>query len=623
MLAVFLAVVYFWSAISLSNRDFTPTFSRNPKPLLWTKSFLGILFLTWTVLWVQKRSQANFHPIDLLIMAAGAEHEEYVKSASSSKTLDAAASLYLQKYGRNPPPNFDKWYSYAESSSAVVVDDFDNIYYDLLPFWSLSPAEIRARTWEMIANPKNNIGGIQIRNGSCHIVDNVPGTHRWMLEGVIRMIDKFGEYIPDMDLAFNLNDEARIAVPYDKLKPMRKIAMGSERPLGSDAQPNFSKGRLNDWQEIPEDPIKKVRFQDESFLPSFYTYGSIACPASSASRKQLWWDKSKLCTRCAEPHSIGQFLSNWTLSASPCHQPDIANLHGFYISPGTFRNSHELLPVFSQSKPFGFNDIVYPSAWNYVDKVKYEPTDKFPDKPFFQKQNTLYWRGASSEGVTTGTGAWKGMGRQRFIHVLNNLTEPQPLLLPYPVARTNGKLAYAYASPTELKSVLNTDVGFVGEMVRCVTRDCKDQAQEFAFAPREDFQKHWSYAYLYDGDGAGFSGRFLPFLLSHSLPFKTALFREWYEGRLTPWLHFVPLDLRLQGLWGTFAYFAGFEGKLAGKWVKWERRNKEAEMIAERGRDWAEKVLRKEDMELYFFRLLLEWGRLTDDRRDVLGFATS
>jgi hypothetical protein len=33
-------------------------------------------------------------------------------------------------------------------------------------------------------------------------------------------------------------------------------------------------------------------------------------------------------------------------------------------------------------------------------------------------------------------------------------------------------------------------------------------------------------------------------------------------------------------------------------------------------------VLRKEDMEIYFFRLLLEWGRLTDDRRDMIGFGS-
>ena len=44
------------------------------------------------------------------------------------------------------------------------------------------------------------------------------------------------------------------------------------------------------------------------------------------------------------------------------------------------------------------------------------------------------------------------------------------------------------------------------------------------------------------------------------------------------------------------------------------------EEIAEVGRVWAEKVLRKEDMEIYMFRLLLEWGRLTDDRRDEIGY---
>jgi hypothetical protein len=51
-----------------------------------------------------------------------------------------------------------------------------------------------------------------------------------------------------------------------------------------------------------------------------------------------------------------------------------------------------------------------------------------------------------------------------------------------------------------------------------------------------------------------------------------------------------------------------------------EPREKEAEAIAREGRVWTEKVLRKEDMEIYMFRLLLEWGRLTDERRKDVGF---
>ncbi|EDN08295.1 predicted protein [Histoplasma mississippiense (nom. inval.)] len=192
-----------------------------------------------------------------------------------------------------------------------------------------------------------------------------------------------------------------------------------------------------------------------------------------------------------------------------------------------------------------------------------------------------------------------------------------------------------------------------------------------------------------DADGAGFSGRFLPFLQSRALPFRTGLFRQWLDSRLTVWYHFVPIDIRLHGLWSTLAYFSGARqvGDSATPWPspntnkdsrkngdgqakkhgdakqkppsrmmmmmmmmmgKKKRNNKneipnssdtiadsnsntnqkilmephtrEGEFIAEEGRKWAEKALRKEDMEIYMFRLLLEWARLTDDKRDRLGF---
>ncbi len=74
----------------------------------------------------------------------------------------------------------------------------------------------------------------------------------------------------------------------------------------------------------------------------------------------------------------------------------------------------------------------------------------------------------------------------------------------------------------------------------------------------------------------------------------------------------MPVDVRLHGLVATVAYFQGDGGK--------EGNVGAAERIAGAGREWAGRVLRKEDMEIYMFRLLLEWGRLTDDRREEIGF---
>ena len=93
----------------------------------------------------------------------------------------------------------------------------------------------------------------------------------------------------------------------------------------------------------------------------------------------------------------------------------------------------------------------------------------------------------------------------------------------------------------------------------------------------------------------------------------------------------MPVDVRLHGLLATLAYFSGADHPMVdgatkkdddgkGSALATKGNVKAAEMIAEAGREWAGRVLRKEDMEIYMFRLLLEWGRLTDDRRDEIGF---
>lgn len=92
----------------------------------------------------------------------------------------------------------------------------------------------------------------------------------------------------------------------------------------------------------------------------------------------------------------------------------------------------------------------------------------------------------------------------------------------------------------------------------------------------------------------------------------------------------MPLDVRLHGFWSTVAFFSGVEGvegaveggvKGKGAVGGMSGRGVEGERIASEGREWVGRVMRKEDMEVYFYRLLLEWGRLTDDRREELGFS--
>ena len=587
-----------------------------------------LLFPAW-----RKKDYTHFHPIDMLMYDANLHHEEYLRGNGHFNSLEEAVSQYQLRYNRNPPPGFDVWFEYAKNRSATIIEEFDQIYEDLLPFRIYLPSDLRWRTWEMVSNPWNEISGIIIRDGEAKVQENTKPDHRWMLEGVAVLISSFSRYLPDMDLAFNLNDESRVAVPWDHIRWLREKAKSNDQTGNG----GWSSNRASGWLPITDEEHTTTIFRESSWRNNFRAWSSVGCPPNSFARTSphIATSHSHICGACIAPHSLGQFVSNWTDAADICHQPDMAHLHGFFLSPAAFKASDQLMPVFSQSKPHGYNDILYPSAWNYMDKAAYRPSEPsgtpgeegynpgHPDPPFTEKLNTLFWRGATSEGVSSENNAWRGMTRQRLVHMANNLTnsphDDVTILLPNPSDHT--KFKYQVLPGPAVKQLgLNTDIAIVDTIVRCGARDCDDQFAEFGLVPPTDFQNHWRYKYLFDLDGAGFSGRFLPFLQSHSLPFKTALFREWYDSRLTAWLHFVPQDIRLHGVWSTLAYFAGVKGTMWGREIWWQGHEKEAEFIAEQGREWAGKVLRREDMEVYFFRLLLEWGRLTDDGRDELGF---
>jgi hypothetical protein len=556
------------------------------------------------------------HPIATLIELATVQHDTWESQAYRSQSLPEAVVHYQQRYNRDPPPNFDKWYHFAVTRNSVVIDDFDNIEEDLAPFSSFNPDDLRLRTVTVLAT-NTDVSGIRIREGKAEVIAEVPEEHQWVMEGALIMIQQFAEFLPDMDLAMNLHDECRVAVPYDHLQNALDNPQPYPAPNPSRLTKEFSNDRARKWPSI-EDVRTDPHFFEDARPPTFQTYGSIACPAESRARKERHWYTKTFCPKCIEPHSMGAFVSNWTLSADPCHQPDIANLHGMHLSPSTMMGTHDVVPIFSQSRAPGYIDIRYPSPWNYMEKIKYEFDEKFPDPHFHDKEDVLFWRGTTSEGVTT-AGTWKGMLRQRFVHLLNNQTSRHPIMLPKGDHTDN--LEYALKRTSDIKKYLatKTDARFVDKIVSCAGQDCTDQKKEFWFGDNVDLRQHWRYRYLFDADGPGFSTRFIPFLRSNSVVFKAALFREWYEGRLTAWKHFVPVDLRLHDLFSSLAYFGGYGVEARNKRMM-VGKLKEAEKIARDGKVWTEKVLRKEDMEIYMFRLLLEWGRLTDDKRTEIGF---
>ncbi|KAI1134052.1 glycosyltransferase family 90 protein [Hypoxylon sp. FL0543] len=574
-------------------------------------------------------SPGGFRPTPGPIVAnARVESDAWIVRAKKSASLEEAVSEYKKRYRIPPPPNFDKWYDFATSVNSPIIDTFDQIHSDLLPYWGTLPSILRQRTTHLLEHPSLSMGGIIIDGGKIDISPHIHGTHRWMMDVTKDMIEPFAQWLPDMQLAFNLDDECRISVPLDRMNAYREEGLRARARLSvkqdlltfsGTQEPTWAKDYISADESIWNK--RSPWFVERSKRQIFYEWISPTCPVESPVNKYRWWNRKAECLTCSAPHMMNGFVSNWTLSGDLCHQPDLAYLHGVLLSPSAMAPSHTLFPVFSQSRLYNFADILYPSPWNFGEKVEIENNKSIP---WDQKLNSVYWRGASSDGFAV-HGSWQTFLRARFVHMATQakmavrgkslfsfVNSGNDILSSW--RSTISKPSSSLGPDPPIENHLAVNVSFVGNFNRCDDRDCTAEHITFYGSPTAepppslDFQEHWRHRHLIDLDGAAFSGRFLPFLKSASLPYRAALFRTWWEERVHAWRHFVPLDVRLGDLWGAVNYLGG-------------PGTAEADEMAQAGREWALKSLRKEDMQVYMFRLLLEWGRLVDDRREDLGFA--
>jgi hypothetical protein len=542
----------------------------------------------------------RIHPIKNLVVSA---HESWDhKLQTQSQTLEAAVDEYKRRYKMAPPPHFDKWYYMAKDKGVQLIDEYDTIYQSLLPFWGISPATIRARAREALGFGDNNLMGLLIRDGKAV---HVEGGQEWLQQAAVGMMEQFIEYLPDMDLAFNVHDEPRVVVPHDELSRLVHIALTKNIPAArANHMPRNSFSTrpkdMNNGKRIAE--VKTTRFNVFAHQPTWLP-SRLSCSPDSAARTLE--ESSAFDNMTA--YALGElgFVYNQTAFSDICNSPSFGKSHGFFDRPNAFNVVHELFPVFSQSKMSSFQDITYPSPWYWYGKVSYNGAK---DTDWEKKENKLWWRGSTTGGFSR-AGGWRRQHRQHFVAKVNALDTAQVLSNSNTGAtdeRPESKWMMKSVPRQDFKSIMDVHFSHVGQ---CDPGDCDAQREFFTVVDPADQQDAWKYKYLLDMDGNAFSGRFYAFLTSHSLPFKMAVFREWHEEWIKPWVHYVPLSLKGDEALEAIRYIdAEEEGRLLGVGM------------AEAGREWALKALRNEDFEVWLFRLLLEYGRVVDDNRTQLGY---
>jgi hypothetical protein len=299
----------------------------------------------------------------------------------------------------------------------------------------------------------------------------------------------------------------------------------------------------------------------------------------------------------------------------------------------------------------------------------------------------LYWRGSASGGKNTANNSHR-FHRHRFVAMLNaTLVEIAEGLLHAGNESTVG-LGYernfrlvpgnAYHLATQsggsMAEWVNSwaDVAFTD--LQCselaANGTCEYTDEYFSISTvSKSLAKRQKYTVVLDGNGGDDAGSFLSALGSGMVALKSSVYRQWYDSRVVPRLHYVPLDPTFVDLYAVMEYFLGtaieegatefphahvevekhehhfsaphwdedneeeeapsklndgYRHKLTAGTKRSENEgsghDEQAQKIAEAGQEWAAKVLRKEDMQVYLYRVLLEYARVMDNLREKLGW---
>ncbi|RYC59206.1 hypothetical protein CHU98_g6999 [Xylaria longipes] len=559
------------------------------------------------------------HPVDDLVYKSRVEADRWLRHATVSTTLNLAVKEYGERHhGRKPPRNFDKWFEFSRQRKSVVVDKFDQMEKDILPFWGLRPRDIRDGLEFLKSQP--NIGIISIADGKASQKGAADPSQQEILDEIVTLISAFVEHLPTMELAINLQERPRVLVPWNEIHKLRNVAI---RPGFQLISGRLGKRGGSDTSTQKDTGIHKRTLPEAGlgnsgppYIPArqFRQLEALTCPPGSPSRSGVDWDVRDFCASCTLPHSKEQFLEHWQMALDPCHQPDIFNLHDFHTIPHRFELYQNLLPLFSGSKTASFNDVLIPFSRGGLKQ-------DYDGKTFNQKQDRVLWQGNVEDIPTATHESLHGSHRLRLVHLIHNATARDniPMLLGIGAGK-NSRFRYEDVPTIEGNSILPLQFSLTGPPEGCEDAHCELIRDEFGLEPAVT-EVDSRYVMLLDtSDGP--PPELLHILRSNSAPVLSSIFQQWFTERLMPWVHFIPIDARYHALHSTMSYFIGLDGRgtLNGRKQITPPRTEDAKWIAQEGRKWAEKSMRKEDMEVYLFRLLLEWGRVIDDDRDDMGF---
>ncbi|KAF2027837.1 hypothetical protein EK21DRAFT_102284 [Setomelanomma holmii] len=544
----------------------------------------------------------GLHPITHLMDLATSSFDKMMKNKIN--TLDQAAAMYRKKRGRHPPPGFDAWYAYAMSHNALVVEDFwDQIYEDLGPFWSLDPVVLRKQTHVLRPVVEVRSGQVDLKS---HSHSSKDGT---LVDMIGEMVQDPNVTVPDMDIPIRTVSSPAMLVPWETIDTAfsmsRKIMLEPKDIINRYSGLDDIESLTADYDWKPTWLGPRLTHPDSWLGPRpLWSVLRPACHPGSPTRRgkvynDIWSTKGE--------GTLQGYVKNWTSTVDACQHPNLQGLHAQLLSPTDMAISTALFPLFAESKMIVGNEILIPSSadWNI----------SAPSIPlgWESRSDTLQFR-AGSTSAHDSAHYWRRFQRERLVSMLNATRVETAEASIHSGNESTLRVGYADnfrllpANDYRIKAQTGgqlaewvnewADTAFTHLACREQEGGCGDMEDYFSVTAAVSSEEADRSKYAISVDDESLLHNFQ----SNKVTLRSSIHRQWYDSRLVPWLHFIPLDHTFIDLYGIMEYFLG------------------TRRIAEASKVWADTVLRKEDMLIYTYRLLLEYARVLDDKRERMGW---
>ncbi|WWD04614.1 hypothetical protein V865_002685 [Kwoniella europaea PYCC6329] len=537
----------------------------------------------------KKRIQSliKVHPI-VEMMQKGEERWANLLERQS-KTLPQAVTEYRRRYGRAPPKGFDQWWQFCKRNQVKIVDDYDQIFRDIEPFFALSPEMFNKRVNDLTET--QHVAHITLSpDGPSSLFGERKISARPRL--LFQLLEPIAQYLPK-EVTFTLSDHD----------------LGSWI-LGDD-QKQAALQAISEGKYLTEAELKQLE-KREGRQP---VKGLVsACPQGSPGWERGLAIKEGRSTEEWDPKDDGEmsFIYDPLPTYDFCSNPSLLKLHGSLSFD--FCRETVLRPIFQLSKFVRNPEFLTTPLEAYDNFTSAEGRKKYV--PWEQKSiSKLFWRGS-----TTGDSyskrkdyTWHQSHRPRLALMTQDGQVGEKQIWVKARGRTDGGAWNKESWSINRLNEAYMDIGLTGGPHQCKKEDgtCDEMAKEIQFKDRVRPEDAAKYKYVFDIDGNGWSSRFHRLIMSGSVVVKATIYPEWLSDWMTPWVHYIPCKIDYSDLYDIMAFFAGPpDGRKGGH-------DELAQKIGEQGKKFGEEHWRWEDMQAYMFRLMLEYSRLlADDRED-------